>query len=62
MGIQDHMKEVERKKTIKIGIWTRSSGATRILGTQSMRRSDYEYDKMRCSTIYDESTNGHGGI
>jgi hypothetical protein len=35
MGIQDYMQEVDRTDTIQIGVWTRSSGAIRIFGTQS---------------------------
>jgi hypothetical protein len=33
MGIQDHMKKIDREDTIQIGVWTRSSGATRVFGT-----------------------------
>jgi transposase InsO family protein len=43
-------KKVDRTHTIQIGIWTRSSGAIRIFGTQSARSSNYKHDRMRCST------------
>jgi transposase InsO family protein len=43
-------KKLTRTNAIHIGIWTRSSGATRIFGTQSARSSDYEHDRMRHST------------
>jgi len=33
MGIKDYMKKIDRKNTIQVGVWTRSSGAIRIFGT-----------------------------
>jgi hypothetical protein len=60
MGIQDHMKEVDRTytiqkefdrtDTIQIGVWIGSSGAIRIYGTQFARSSNYQYDKKRHNT------------
>jgi hypothetical protein len=61
VGAQDHMQEVDMTHTIQIGIWTRSSGAIRILGTQSGCSNDYDHDRMRRSTGEVESIDDHGG-
>jgi transposase InsO family protein len=55
-----HMQEVDRKNTIHIGVWTRSSGAIRIFGTQSVRSNNYQHDRKRRSTGEVKSTNGNG--
>ena len=55
------MEEFDRINTIQIGIWTRSSGAIRIFGTQSAHSSNYKHEKTRRGTGQVESTNDHGG-
>jgi hypothetical protein len=60
MGIQDHMQEVDREDTIHIGVWKGSSGAIRILGTQSASSNNYQHDRKRCSIGEVKSTNGNG--
>jgi hypothetical protein len=60
VGIQEHMKEDERTCTIHIGVWTGSSGAIRISGTQSMHSSNYQYDRKRHNIGEVNSTDGNG--
>jgi hypothetical protein len=54
------MQSFERTNAIHIGIWTRSSGSTRIFGTQSTCSIDYKHDRTRQNTELDESTYDHG--
>ena len=60
MGIQNYMQEVDKTDTIQIGVWTRSSGAIRIFGTQSVCSNNYEYDRKRHTTRDFKSSNGTG--
>jgi hypothetical protein len=60
MGIQDHVQEVDRTKTIHISVWTRISGAIRIFGTHPMRRSNYHYVRKRHNIEEVKSTDGNG--
>jgi hypothetical protein len=55
------MQEVDRIKTIHIGVWTGSNGAIRIYGTQSACSNNYQHDRKRRSTGEVRSTNGNGG-
>jgi hypothetical protein len=46
--------------TIQTGVWTRSSGAIRIYGTQSPCSRNYQHDRKGHSTGEAKPTNGNG--
>jgi hypothetical protein len=52
------MKKFDRRDTIQVGIWTRSSGFVRIPGTQSTHSNSYQHDRTRCSKRKAKSTDG----
>jgi hypothetical protein len=54
------MQKVDRTDTIHVGVWIRSSGAIRIIGTQSVRRSNYQHDITRRSKRKAKSVDGDG--
>jgi hypothetical protein len=60
MGIHDQMQEVDRTNTIQIGVSIGSSGAIRIVGTQSVCSSNYQHDRRRHNTGEVKSTNENG--